>query len=210
VPPENVRIADFNGDGRADIAEFNPKSGEWIVSLSDGTRLVASRWGTWDSAVAWQHLVAADFDGNGKSDVAGFSPANGEWRVGLSDGQNLKSRPAGVWPADADWKQVTTVRVSGGARRGIVAVDAKSHRIAIAEFDGRKLTTRFLPAHPALERQFFVGRFAGDAAENLVGISTNGELWVGRLTRDSIDYQQWGRRAEFESFADFHVVSFWR
>jgi hypothetical protein len=210
APPENVRIADFNGDGRADIAEFNPKSGEWIVSLSDGTRFAACRWGTWDSAVAWQHLVAADFDRDGKSDVAGFNPANGEWQIGLSDGRALKSQSTGVWPADAEWKYVTTVRTSSGAHRGIVALDAKSHRIAIAEFDGRKLTTRFLPAHPALESQFFVGRFAGDAADNLVGMSTNGELWIGRLTPDSITYQRWGRWQESKSLTDFHVVSFWR
>ncbi|HKD35780.1 MAG TPA: hypothetical protein VKB78_03240, partial [Pirellulales bacterium] len=150
------------------------------------------------------------FNGDGKADVAGLNGLNGEWRIGISGGRSFSSQPAGTWPADAEWRQVTTGRFSADARRGIVAVDLKSHRLAIAEFDGRHFTTRFLPAVPAVESQMFVGRFAGDEADNLLGISNTGDLWIGRLDGGSIRYEQWGRLPDVEHLTDFHVISVWR
>jgi hypothetical protein len=207
---DDVRIADFNGDGRADIAEFNPRTGEWTVSLSDGTHLNTSRWTAWDSAVSWRHLLAADFNGDGRTDVAAWNPSSGQWQIGISDGKSFDSQPAGVWPADVDWQHVQSGRFSGDARRGIVGLDKKSRRLAIAEFDGKQFTTRYLPAHEALQDQILVGRFAGGDRDNIAGLTKNHEIWVGSLERDSIRFEKWGDWPDAEHLIDFRVVGFWR
>ena len=67
-------VADFNGDGKADIASAG--DGNIYVHLSTGTSFsndvwtVPSHWGT--SAYTW----VADFNGDGKADIATAHPSN--------------------------------------------------------------------------------------------------------------------------------------
>ena len=56
----DVRVADFDGDGRDDIA--GRYLGEWWVSRNGAQGLDTSNWATWNN-VAWQAVTAADFDG---------------------------------------------------------------------------------------------------------------------------------------------------
>jgi hypothetical protein len=68
--------ADYDGDGRADVAVFRPSTGRWYILNRLAGTYVTRDWG-----LAGDIPVAADFDGDGKADVAVFRPALGRWFV---------------------------------------------------------------------------------------------------------------------------------
>ena len=69
-------VADFDGDGKADVAVYRPSLGRWFIRSSiDGAHDCAD-WG-----LSGDVPVPADYDGDGKVDIAVFRPSNGTWYV---------------------------------------------------------------------------------------------------------------------------------
>ena len=65
--------ADYDGDGKTDVAVARGVNGDWFASYSSGGMLNV-RWGLGDSR------VPADYDGDGTADVAIWR-ASGTWLV---------------------------------------------------------------------------------------------------------------------------------
>jgi hypothetical protein len=73
--------ADYDGDGKADVAVYRPATGSWYILLSttNSANYISYQWG-----VNTDIPVPTDYDGDGKADVAVYRPANGNWLVLLS------------------------------------------------------------------------------------------------------------------------------
>ncbi|WP_028551192.1 DUF2334 domain-containing protein [Paenibacillus sp. UNC451MF] len=71
VPDEfgEIRIADFNGDGKEDVLRWNPDTSRFTVYLRKGDNeyQLLSTFGPWGKPGS--KLIIHDFDGNGKSDL---------------------------------------------------------------------------------------------------------------------------------------------
>ncbi|WP_432979801.1 FG-GAP-like repeat-containing protein [Dactylosporangium sp. CA-233914] len=74
-PNEIAVPADYNGDGKADVATWSPTTGNWTMLLTGEGRSVV-QWGLPGDVPA-----PADYDGDGKADLAVFRPGNGVWYI---------------------------------------------------------------------------------------------------------------------------------
>jgi hypothetical protein len=71
-------VADFDGDGKADIAVWRGPSGTWFIQRSSDGGMTAVQWG---SSGNGDNVVAGDYDGDGKTDIAVWRPATGIWFI---------------------------------------------------------------------------------------------------------------------------------
>lgn len=80
---------DYDGDGKADPAVFQPDTGAWALSRSTEGGLIQ----TLGAGGASSPVVPApaDDDGDGKADFAGFDPSDGSWTMFCSS-ERVESR----------------------------------------------------------------------------------------------------------------------
>ena len=82
--------ADYDGDGRSDIAIFRPALGQWWIQRST-SGLAAFQFGA-----NGDRTVPGDFTGDGKADVAIWRPSDGTWSVMRSENNSFYSFPFGT------------------------------------------------------------------------------------------------------------------
>lgn len=81
---------DFDGDGRTDVSNFRPNTGEWWYLRSSDKSNQAFQFG-----LASDKITPADFSGDGKTDIAIWRETTGEWFVLRSENNSFFSFPFG-------------------------------------------------------------------------------------------------------------------
>src|SRR5262249_42292073 len=81
-------VGDFTGDGRTDLAQYDPATARWWVTTPTTGGTMTRLWAQFPTVTGWQKVVVGDFNGDGKADIASLN-FDGSWWVGLSTGSSF-------------------------------------------------------------------------------------------------------------------------
>src|SRR5439155_11411546 len=117
----DVKVGDFNGDGKMDIVGRALESGQWWMGQSTGSTFTNSLWATWSTAATWVDVKVGDFNGDGKADITGRYLQGGSWWTGLSNGSTAFNTSLWTtWSTGATWVDVQVGDFSGDGKADIV------------------------------------------------------------------------------------------
>jgi hypothetical protein len=96
-------IADFNGDGKADIVWRNAVSAGMGMWLMDGLNLADATSMRNTPDLSWRVVRAGDYNGDGKADILWRNVKNGNNAIWLMNGPNIVDGEAIYSVPDLTW-----------------------------------------------------------------------------------------------------------
>jgi hypothetical protein len=115
----DVKVGDFNGDGKSDIVGRWLQAGQWYVGLSNtsggaSSGFTTTLWETWSSTATWVDVQIGDFNdavnpGNNNpiTSITGRWLEAGEWYTALSNGSNaFNTNLWDTWNNTVSWVDV--------------------------------------------------------------------------------------------------------
>jgi hypothetical protein len=181
-PPGGWQLAvgDFTGDGRADVAAYNPVNGTVWVGENRGSTFAFTQWATLSPASGWR-IGTGFFTMKAKADLLAHHVDSGTLWVGTNTGAAFTFMgtwatvdPAGNW-------QFATGDFVGNGRTDVVGYSAADGSIWVGENGGSSFgLSRWGTVSPAAGWHIDSGLFTGRAKADLLGYhSGTGTLWVG-------------------------------
>ncbi len=110
---------DFNGDNKADVANFNTNNGTWWISTSNGSKFTTKLWADFSTASGWLAQEAADFNGDGKDDIGNYFPGNGTWWISISNGSSLSTTLWSDYSTNSGWTNQLAADYTGDGKADI-------------------------------------------------------------------------------------------
>jgi len=204
--------ADYDGDGRADVAVWRPREGTgeglwYIRRSSDGVDVVQQ----WGAAAMGDQPVPADYDGDGRVDIAVWRRVEGWGIVESSLGFPSGSFPEGIWyivrssdgsAYQQQWGAASDLPVPAdydGDGRADIAVWRAGTWYIVNSGDGA-VRTEILGEATDVP---VPGDYDGDGRADLaVWRPSTGQWWIVG-SRDGVMTRQWGAPGDHPVPADY-------
>jgi hypothetical protein len=189
----DVRVGDFNHDGKADIIGRVLETGQWWVALSNGSGFTNSLWATWSPAVTWVNVQVGDFNGDGSAGIAGRVLQTGQWWVSLSGGATASTTSLWTtWSTAVTWVDVQVGDFNGDGSEDIAGRVLQSGQWWVAISNGSNafhngLWGAWNPGVTWVDVR--VGDFNHDGKADIIGrVLQTGQWWVA-ISNGSTTFQ---------------------
>ena len=175
--------ADFNGDGKADVATYFSATGTIKVALSSSSGFLPKT--TWiDNFGKNAKIILGDFNGDGRTDIAAFDPTAGTVRVALSDG--TKFSDSGIW--------LSTIAVGADIYTGDFNADGRTDlyimtkdtlgwklQVAVSSGSAFSMGSAYRPQMGSANAVIIPADMNGDGLTDLVGFDQAAGTWSVHL-----------------------------
>jgi outer membrane protein assembly factor BamB len=206
-----TEVADFNGDGKSDIAQFDASTGNWWVRTSTGTSFNNAIWTTWNPAVNWVNVQVGDFNGDGLADIVGRDAATGNWWVSLSNGSGFTSSLWAAWSPSVTWVDLHTGDFNGDGRTDIVGRAASTGQWRVGISSGTTFNTSVWGTwSPSVTwADVRTVDFNGDGKPDIAGRdAATGQWWVGLSSGTAFNSSLWATWSPGVTWVDVQVGDF--
>jgi len=179
IAPSAIVTADFNGDGKADLAVANSGAGNVTVFLGDGKGGFSSA-GTFTAGSNPSALAVGDLNGDGKPDLVVANQGEDTISVLLGDGAGHFAPFVGNIPAGPGPAALAIADFNGDGTADVAVADGGSNTVTFLLGDGSgflgSAATFQVGANPS---SLVVGDFDGDGKPDLaVGSKGDGTVTV--------------------------------
>jgi hypothetical protein len=183
----DVKVGDFDGDGKADIAARYLQGGSWWVGHSTGSFFTTSLWATWSTGVTWVDVQVGDLNGLGKSDIIGRALQTGGWWAGLSTGSSFVTSLWDIWSTAVTWVDVHLADFNGDGKADIVGRVLQSGQwwAGLSNGSGFATTLWSTWSTGATWVDVQVGDFNGDGKADITGRALELGFWYTGLSNGS-------------------------
>ena len=184
-------VADFNGDGRSDIARTQYPYNNVEMHLSTGVGFDNQNW-LLPAGFVRNDSAAGDFNGDGKTDLAEYD--NGIMNVYLSTGTGF------TYQAWTTWITFRTpfwvADFNGDGKDDIACLDSDKFYVHLSTgtgFDGQtwNVPEDTLPVILHAPEELRLGDFNGDGKMDFVYLESNDQVYIHLSTGTGLDTQQW-------------------
>jgi autotransporter-associated beta strand protein len=210
----DVKVADFNGDGKSDITGRWLQAGTWYTALSTGTSFTTTAWANWSATVTWEDVKIGDFNGDKKADITGRWGAAGQWWTAISTGTSFNTSWWDTWAADSPnvtWADVQVGDFNGDGMADITGRWLQSGQwwTSISNGNGFSHTLWATWNANVTWVDVKVGDFNGDNKADITGRwLQGGEWWTGQSTGSAFITSKWDVWSPAVSWVDVQVGDF--
>jgi len=130
--PHSVVVADFNGDGKLDLATANEGSDNITVLLGDGTgRFLAGPISSFKTGSGPYSIAVGDFNGDGKPDLAITNRESNNVTVLLGDGKGGFMTAGKPFPVGTEPFSIAVGDFNGDGKADLAVVNSKSNNVTV-------------------------------------------------------------------------------
>jgi subtilisin-like proprotein convertase family protein len=210
----DVQIGDFNGDGLSDYVGRLAETGQWWVSLSNGSGTYStSIWGGWAAAagVTWVDVRVTDLNGDGKSDIVGRWKETGQWWVALNTGAGFVNQLWGTWDPTVTWVNVQTADFNGDGKFDLAGRNLATGQWYVGISTGSTFNTTVWTTWSTRVTWLDViaGDFTGTGKAAIVGRTLEGGQWWAAVSNGtSFTNQLWATWSTGVTWIDVRAGDF--
>jgi hypothetical protein len=207
----DVKVGDFNGDGKADIVGRVLQTGEWWAVMSAGNTFVNQLLTTWSPAMTWVDVSFGDLTGDGLSDIVGRAQQTGQWFATVYAGGIWKTTLWDSWSPGLTWVDVKIGDLTGNGRADLVGRCLQTGQWYAAISTGASFSTQlwdtWSPGYTWVD--VHLADMNGDGRADIVGRALqNGQWWVAASTGTSFTTSLWATWSPNVTWADVQVADF--